>query len=63
MHLNDESYMTLFALPAILNNIYCANKYVAPCFIAILNSFAHNDIILHASFIKDYQIFLVSAIK
>ena len=53
MHLDEESDMTLFALPAILNNTYCVNKYVAPCSIAIPNSFAHNDVILHASFITD----------
>ena len=53
MHFDDESDITLFALPAILNNTYCVNKVVAPCSIDIPNSFPHNEVILHASFITD----------
>ena len=53
MHFEDESDITLLELPAILNKTLLDKKYRAACSINVPKVLAHNDVILHASFIKE----------
>ena len=51
IHFAADSDMTWLALPAILNKQFWVNNWTIPCSMANPNSLAHNDVILHASFI------------
>ena len=53
MHFEEESDITLFELPAILNKTLLDKKYKAACSIKIPKVLAHKEVILHASFIKE----------
>ena len=53
IHFEEESDITLLELPAILNKTLFDKKYKAACSIKISDVCEHNEVILHAYFIKD----------
>ena len=53
IHFEEESDITRLELPAILNKTLFDNKYKAPCSIKFPRILAHNEVILHASFINE----------